>query len=121
MRAVYNVILMNNNTRGQPMPQRAAMNPNNRMPARAERQAAGGPLMFRSGGILKSPGEKTGRLLPADTAGRNRVARGANRQVGGLGHRARLNQYPNVKCRSDAVGARPAVRKGTDGDRTPGP
>ena len=49
------------------------------------------------------------------------VARGAYRQVGGLGHIARLNQYPNVKRRSEAVGARPAVRKGADGDRTPGP
>ncbi|MDB6090560.1 MAG: Thiol:disulfide oxidoreductase [Gammaproteobacteria bacterium] len=82
----YNVIPVNINKGEQLTPQYAAINPNNRMPAIVDHSAAGGPItVFESGAILQYLAEKTGELLPADTAGKYRVLQWVYWQVGGLG------------------------------------
>jgi GST-like protein len=176
----YRVIPVNINQGDQFKPQYEAINPNNKMPSIVDHDARGGPLtIFESGAILQYLAEKTGKLLPADTAGKYRVLQWVYWQVGGLGpiagqahhflryapqkieyamHRFRtevarlykvmdrqlgrheflavdysiadiaawpwvvrhdwqgqdLNDFPNVKRWFEAVGARPAVRKGAD-------
>jgi GST-like protein len=176
----YNVIPVNINNGDQFKPDYEAINPNNKMPAIVDHEASGGPLrIFESGAILQYLGEKTGQLLPADTAGKYRVLQWVYWQVGGLGpmagqahhflryspqkieyamHRFRtevtrlykvmdkqlgqheylagaysiadiaawpwvvrydwqgqdLNDYPNVKRWFEAVGSRPAVKKGSE-------
>jgi glutathione S-transferase len=105
----YNVIPVNIN-KGEPSgPQYEAIDPNNRMPAIVDHSAAGGPVtVFESGAILQYLAEKTGKLLPADTAGKYRVLQWVYWQG------QDLDDYPNVKRWFDTVGARPAVRKGAD-------
>ena len=94
----YNVIPVNINKGDQSTPEYDAINPNNKMPAIIDRDAPGGPLtLFESGAILQYLGEKTGELLPTDTAGKYRVL-----------------QWVYVKRWFEAVGARPAVQRGED-------
>ena len=82
----YRVIPVNINKGDQLTPEYTAINPNNKMPSIVDHAAAGGPLaIFESGAILQYLAEKTGRLLPADTAGRYRVLQWVYWQVGGLG------------------------------------
>ena len=67
-------------------PEFLKISPNNKIPALVDAQASGGPLaMFESGAILQYLAERTGRLLPADTAGRYRCLTWLFWQVGGLG------------------------------------
>jgi GST-like protein len=82
----YRVIPVDINKGDQHTSEYEAINPNNKMPALLDRGAAGGPLaIFESGAILQYLAEKTGRFLPADTAGRYRVLQWVYWQVGGLG------------------------------------
>ncbi len=82
----YRVIPVNINKGEQHSSTYAAINPNNKMPAIIDHGAAGGALtIFESGAILQYLAEKTGKLLPADTAGRFRVLQWVYWQVGGLG------------------------------------
>ena len=84
----YNVIPVNINKGDQSTPEYDAINPNNKMPAIIDRAPAGGgtPItLFESGAILQYLGEKTGQLLPRDTAGKYRVLQWVYWQVGGLG------------------------------------
>ena len=63
-----------------------AISPNNRMPAIVDHDAGDGPLsVFESGAIFLHLAEKTGRFLPADTAGRYEVLQWLFWQVAGLG------------------------------------
>ena len=69
-------------------PEFLAISPNNRIPALVDHAPPGGgaPLAsFESGAMLLYLAEKTGRLLPADLAGRQRVLSWLMWQVGGLG------------------------------------
>ncbi|MDB5510494.1 MAG: thiol:disulfide oxidoreductase [Hyphomicrobiales bacterium] len=69
-------------------PEFLAISPNNRMPAIVDHEPAdgGGPLsIFESGAILIYLAEKTGRYLPSDKRGRERVLQWLFWQVGGLG------------------------------------
>ena len=84
----YNVIPVNINKGDQSTPEYDAINPNNKMPAIIDRAPAGAgtPItIFESGAILQYLGEKTGQLLPSDTAGKYRVLQWVYWQVGGLG------------------------------------
>jgi len=119
----YNIIPVNINKGDQLTPEYDAINPNNRMPAIIDREAAGGPIrVFESGAILQYLGEKTGRLLPADTAGKYRVLQWVYWQdIAAWPWAVRddwqgqdLNDYPNVKRWFEAVGARPAVQTGVN-------
>jgi GST-like protein len=63
------------------------ISPNNKIPAIVDRDAPdGAPIaLFESGAILLYLAEKTGGLLPSDTAGRFRVIQWLMFQMGGLG------------------------------------
>jgi glutathione S-transferase len=58
--------------------------PNGRIPAIVDR-GEGGLAIFESGAIMVHLAEKTGRLLPSDTAGRARVIQWLMFQMGGIG------------------------------------
>jgi|TARA_B100001971_G_scaffold55054_1_gene50178 GST-like protein len=64
------------------------ISPNNRMPAIVDHDpvAGGDPLaIFESGAILEYLAEKTGKFLPADTAGKYRVLQWVHWQMANLG------------------------------------
>lgn len=82
----YNVIPVNINKGEQLTPEYEAINPNGKMPAIIDHDAQPAPItVFESGAILQYLAEKTGQLLPADTAGKYRVLEWVYWQVAGLG------------------------------------
>ena len=64
-----------------------SLNPNNKIPAIIDPDGPGGqPLaLFESGAILLYLAEKTGKLIPADVAGRYGVVQWLMFQIGGIG------------------------------------
>ena len=68
-------------------PEFLSLNPNNKIPAIVDPDGPGGkPLgLFESGAILIYLAEKTGKLLPADAAGRYRAIQWTMFQMGGVG------------------------------------
>jgi GST-like protein len=82
----YRILPVNINKGDQFKPEFLVISPNNKMPAIVDRSTdSGGLAMFESGAILQYLAEKTGKLLPADTAGKYRVLQWVYWQVGGLG------------------------------------
>jgi GST-like protein len=71
----------------QKRPAYLAVNPNGKIPAIVDRDGPdGGPLnLFESGAILLYLAEKTGRLMPADAAGRWQTISWLMFQMGGVG------------------------------------
>ena len=71
----------------QHSPEFLSLNPNNKIPALIDPDGPGGaPLaLFESGVILIYLAEKTGRLLPADAAGRYQALQWLMFQMGGMG------------------------------------
>jgi GST-like protein len=74
-------------TNDQKSPEFLSLNPNGKIPAIIDPDGPGGaPLpLFESGVILVYLAEKTGRLVPADEAGRYRIRQWVAFQVGGPG------------------------------------
>lgn len=68
----------------QKSPEFLALNPNGRIPVIVDREAED-LAVFESGAIMIYLAEKTGRLLPTDTAGRSRVIQWLMFQMGGVG------------------------------------
>jgi GST-like protein len=68
----------------QKTPEFLAINPNGRIPAIIDREADN-LAVFESGAIMIYLAEKTGKLLPADPAGRARVIQWLMFQMGGIG------------------------------------
>lgn len=63
-----------------------AICPNGRIPAIVDHDAEGGDLaIFESGAIMLYLADKTGRLIPQDTAGRSRAIQWLMFQMGGVG------------------------------------
>jgi len=84
----YKLLPVNIGTGDQFKPEFLKISPNNRMPAIVDHDPPGGgaPVsVFESGAILQYLAEKTGKLLPTDTAGKYRVLQWVYWQVGGLG------------------------------------
>ena len=71
----------------QTTPEFLSLNPNNKIPAIIDPDGPGGrPLpLFESGAILLYLAEKTGKLIPADPAGRLHCIQWLMFQMGGLG------------------------------------
>jgi GST-like protein len=71
----------------QTSPEFLSLNPNNKIPAIIDPDGPGGqPLaLWESGAILLYLAEKTGRLLPADPAGRMEAVQWLMFQMGGVG------------------------------------
>lgn len=74
-------------THDQMSPAFLSLNPNNKIPAIIDPQGPGGqPLsLFESGAILLYLADKSGRLLPADAAGRYHTIQWLMFQMGGIG------------------------------------
>ncbi|WP_067333261.1 glutathione S-transferase C-terminal domain-containing protein [Stappia indica] len=74
-------------TNDQMTPEFLSLNPNNKIPAILDPDGPGGkPLaLFESGAILIYLAEKTGKLIPADPAGRYHCIQWLMWQMGGLG------------------------------------
>jgi glutathione S-transferase len=68
----------------QTSPEYLAINPNGRIPAIVDREAANFAV-FESGAIMVYLAEKTGKLLPTDPKGRSRVMQWLMFQMGGIG------------------------------------
>ena len=83
----YRIIPVNINKGDQFKAEFLAISPNNKMPAIVDRStdSSDGLALFESGAILQYLAEKTGKLLPTDTAGKYRVLQWVYWQVGGLG------------------------------------
>lgn len=83
----YEAHLVSFQTNDQLSPEFLSLNPNNKIPAVIDPQGPGGkPLaLFESGAILMYLAEKTGRLIPADPAGRYEALQWLMFQMGGLG------------------------------------
>lgn len=76
-------------------PEFLAISPNGRIPAIVDHGSGGGDpvALFESGAILQYLAERTGRLIPADTAGRYRTIQWLTWQVAGLGPMAGQNGH----------------------------
>jgi GSH-dependent disulfide-bond oxidoreductase len=97
----YRIHPVNINKDDQFKPEFLAISPNNKMPAIVDRSVDGNPSLFESGAILIYLAERTGKLLPAEPAGRYRTLQWLFWQVGGLGPMAgqahHFLQYAPVK------------------------
>ncbi len=80
----YEVHPIDITTRVQKEPDYLKINPNGRIPAIVDRSNDDFAI-FESGALLMYLAEKTGRLIPDDTRGRNEVLQWLMFQVGGLG------------------------------------
>ncbi|HEX7984908.1 MAG TPA: glutathione binding-like protein [Duganella sp.] len=83
----YEPHLVNFDTGDQMSPEFLSLNPNNKIPAILDPDGPDGkPLaLFESGAILIYLAAKSGRLLPADTAGRYEALQWVMFQMGGIG------------------------------------
>ena len=83
----YNVIAVNIGEGDQFKPDFLKISPNNKMPAIVDPDGPGGKPypMFESGAILMYLGEKTGKFMPSDTAGKYRVVQWLMFQMASVG------------------------------------
>ena len=83
----YEPHLVSFGTNDQMTPEFISLNPNNKIPAIIDPNGPGGkPLpLWESGAILMYLAEKTGKLVPADSAGRYQAMQWVFFQVGGVG------------------------------------
>ncbi|WP_246797861.1 glutathione S-transferase N-terminal domain-containing protein [Burkholderia perseverans] len=96
-------------------PEFLSLNPNNKIPALIDPDGPGGqPIgLFESGAILLYLAEKTGRLIPADAAGRYETIQWLMFQMGGIGpmfgqlgffHKFAGREYEDKRPRDRYVG-----------------
>jgi GST-like protein len=95
----YRVIPVSLSKGEQLKPEFLAISPNNKIPAIVDHEPVGGgaPItLFESGAIMLYLAEKTGRLIPTDTAGRAEVLQWLFWQMAGLGPMAGQIGHFNV-------------------------
>jgi GST-like protein len=87
MELPYEPHLISFGTNDQKSPEFVSLNPNGRIPALIDPNGPDGkPIgLFESGAILVYLAEKTGKLIPADAAGRYEVLQWVFFQMGGIG------------------------------------
>ncbi len=80
-----------------------AINPNNKIPAIVDRDGPGGKpyTLFESGAILMYLAEKSGKLMPKDTAARFQVIQWLMFQMGGVGPMIGQTHYFLRNCPED--------------------
>ncbi|MGI4849392.1 MAG: glutathione S-transferase C-terminal domain-containing protein, partial [Janthinobacterium lividum] len=83
----YEPHLVNFETNDQLSAEFMSLNPNNKIPAIIDPDGPGGKALplFESGAILLYLAEKTGKLMPADAAGRHETIQWLMFQIGGIG------------------------------------
>jgi GST-like protein len=83
----YEVHLVDFNKNDQKTPEFLSLNPNGKIPAIIDPDGPGGkPLgLFESGAILQYLADKTGKLLPQDSARRYQTLQWLHFQMGGIG------------------------------------
>jgi len=83
----YEVHLVNFGTNDQLTPEFLSLNPNNKIPAIIDPNGPGGKALalFESGAILVYLAGKTGKLMPADDAGKYETLQWLMWQMGGVG------------------------------------
>ena len=82
----YDLVMVNLMEEGQNRPEFRAINPNGRIPALVDPDAAGGPVaVFESAAILQYLGRKTGQFYPADEQTRAEIDSWLFWQMAGLG------------------------------------
>jgi GST-like protein len=83
----YEPHLVSFDTKDQISPEFLSLSPNNKIPAIIDPDGPGGkPLgLFESGAILLYLADKTGKLIPADAAGRYQTIQWLMFQMGGIG------------------------------------
>ena len=84
-------------------PEFLAINPNNKIPAIIDRDGPGGKpyQLFESGAILMYLAEKSGKLMPKDTAARYQVIQWLMFQMGGIGPMIGQAHYFLRNCPED--------------------
>jgi GSH-dependent disulfide-bond oxidoreductase len=111
----YEPHLVRFDTNDQLSPEFLSLNPNNKIPALIDPDGPGGqPIgLFESGAILLYLAEKTGKLIPADAAGRYEAIQWLMFQMGGIGpmfgqlgffHKFAGREYEDKRPRDRYVG-----------------
>ena len=118
----YEPHLVSFGTNDQMTPEFISLNPNNKIPAIIDPNGPGGkPLaLWESGAILMYLAEKTGKLIPADAAGRYQAMQWVFFQVGGVGpmfgqlgffHKFAGKDYEDKRPRDRYVGRNQAAAR----------
>jgi GST-like protein len=108
----YEVHLIDFNNNDQKTPEFLSLNPNGKIPAIIDPDGPDGkPLgLFESGAILQYLAEKTGRLLPQDSARRYQTIQWLHFQMGGIGPMFGQLGYFNKFAGKEIADKRPLER-----------
>ncbi|HEY3792726.1 MAG TPA: glutathione S-transferase N-terminal domain-containing protein [Bradyrhizobium sp.] len=115
----YEVHLVDFNKNDQKTPEFLSLNPNGKIPAIIDPDGPGGkPLgLFESGAILQYLADKTGKLLPQDSARRYQTIQWVHFQMGGIGPMFGQLGYFNKFAGKEIADKRPLERYVAESNR----